>query len=272
MRPKILEGEKVTVIIPAWNEEGFIGRVLRSLIKWREEDPNLREVLVVDDGSTDKTAEISREIGVKVIPSGPEKRERLGKGQAFLAGAKYAKDKNSTILVSLDADILDFTPKKLTGLIAELKTKKLNMLIAIQLEHKSPIKHVSGFVFPKFSPFPVFQVTPQKELSGLRAFRITALEPLLRKKGKWLEMIKGFGLEVAMNKLIPRQSFSKITFETASAFRKSPAQQVREIIRSEKLSSERAALANKIKEIKKGDKMKAKKLLVRAKRRFSHIR
>ncbi|MBU1120692.1 glycosyltransferase, partial [Candidatus Micrarchaeota archaeon] len=153
MRPKTLEGEKVTVIVPVWNEGKFIGNVLRPLIEWQKEDPKSREILVVDDGSTDKTARIAKKMNVKVIPSDPEGGKHLGKGQAFFAGARVARDKKSTILVSFDADVLDLTPKKLTGLVAELKTKKLNMLIATALERSALKRQISGFVVPELSPF-----------------------------------------------------------------------------------------------------------------------
>ena len=58
-----------SVIIPAYNEEEFIGQTLRALTK----NSNL-EIILVDNGSTDRTAEIASELGVKVVdfPVGTE--------------------------------------------------------------------------------------------------------------------------------------------------------------------------------------------------------
>ena len=59
------EEKKVSVIIPAYNEEDAIGRVLDDLLPMA--DTNAWEVIVVDDGSTDATAKVADQNGVKVI-------------------------------------------------------------------------------------------------------------------------------------------------------------------------------------------------------------
>lgn len=57
--------EKVSVIIPAWQAEHYIAQAIRSVKNqnWEGE----MEIIVVDDGSTDRTAEIAKEPGVKVL-------------------------------------------------------------------------------------------------------------------------------------------------------------------------------------------------------------
>jgi len=59
------EEKKISVIIPAYNEEDAIGRVLDGLLPMA--DTNGWEVIVVDDGSTDATAKVVQQSGVKVI-------------------------------------------------------------------------------------------------------------------------------------------------------------------------------------------------------------
>ncbi|QQG43452.1 MAG: glycosyltransferase family 2 protein [Candidatus Daviesbacteria bacterium] len=84
----------VSVIIPAFNEETAIGDCLRSLQQQTLAD---QEIIVVDDGSTDKTREIVRQFPVKLL-----QQSHLGPGRARNLGAKVAKGE---ILVFVDADM-----------------------------------------------------------------------------------------------------------------------------------------------------------------------
>jgi len=84
---------RVTVIIPAFNEERSIAHVLRDIPRdWAD------EVIVVDNGSTDATARIARDQGAIVVAQ-PER----GYGAACLAGIA-SLPKESEVIVFLDAD------------------------------------------------------------------------------------------------------------------------------------------------------------------------
>jgi len=83
----------LSIIIPAKNEEGAIGGLVEDIVTRYPE----AETLVIDDGSTDKTAEIAERAGARVI-SHPHS---LGNGAAVKTGARNA---SGDILVFLDGD------------------------------------------------------------------------------------------------------------------------------------------------------------------------
>ncbi len=89
------EEKKVSVIIPAYNEEDAIGRVLGGLLPMA--DTNGWEVIVVDDGSTDATAKVADQNSVKVITH-PYNR---GYGSSLKTGIASA---SGNIVVIMDSD------------------------------------------------------------------------------------------------------------------------------------------------------------------------
>lgn len=90
---------RLTILIPAFNEEKTIKKVIDEIPK---EIPLIDqiEVLVVDDGSSDQTATISKEAGAKVISF----RQNQGRAKAVSEGFKKFLESGSDILVLTDAD------------------------------------------------------------------------------------------------------------------------------------------------------------------------
>jgi glycosyltransferase involved in cell wall biosynthesis len=84
------------VFIPAWNEEQNLPAVLESL---HAQLPDA-DVLVVDDGSTDRTAEVAREQGAEVLSLGENKGLRIG----IAAGYRWALDHGYAYCGRVDAD------------------------------------------------------------------------------------------------------------------------------------------------------------------------
>jgi polyisoprenyl-phosphate glycosyltransferase len=89
---------KVTAIVPAHNEEKTVGEVIRVL----KSSDLIKEVIVVSDGSRDKTVKVARMAGARVIAL----PKQLGKGKALLAALKQTR---SEIIAFFDADLIGFT-------------------------------------------------------------------------------------------------------------------------------------------------------------------
>jgi glycosyltransferase involved in cell wall biosynthesis len=84
------KGQSITVIIPCLNEEEGVERVLRAMPGFVD------EIIVVDNGSTDRTADVAISLGAKVI-----REEVRGYGRAYKRGFSCA---TSDLIVTLDGD------------------------------------------------------------------------------------------------------------------------------------------------------------------------
>ena len=88
--------KKILAMMPAFNEQGNIGPVIRKIRQASRET----DVLVIDDGSRDKTAAVARVEGAKTISLS----SHMGYGVALQTGYKYAFEQGYDYLVQLDAD------------------------------------------------------------------------------------------------------------------------------------------------------------------------
>jgi glycosyltransferase involved in cell wall biosynthesis len=85
---------KIVAVIPAFNEEKRVGNVIKKTKKYVD------KVIVVDDGSKDKTAEVSKKAGAEII----RYEKNRGKGYAIRLGLKRAISLKPGIIIFLDAD------------------------------------------------------------------------------------------------------------------------------------------------------------------------
>ena len=110
----------VTIIIPAFNESDTIDELIKSVIK----HPQIREVIVVNDGSTDNTGKIAEKAGARVL----NLAQNVGKADAMDIGVRAAQ---SEIILFLDADVIGFTHEKISNIIDPVLDGKLEMHIGI---------------------------------------------------------------------------------------------------------------------------------------------
>jgi glycosyltransferase involved in cell wall biosynthesis len=110
---------KVAVIIPALNEEAAIGRVVGEI------SPLVARIIVVDNGSTDRTAERARMAGAHVV-----REERRGYGHACLRGMEEAGDAN--VIVFLDGDYSDF-PEEMRLLVEPILAGEADLVIGSRI-------------------------------------------------------------------------------------------------------------------------------------------
>jgi len=117
---------EILVIIPTYNESNNIGRILDSLLELEQEV----DILVIDDGSPDGTAEV-----VRKKQSGHEDRiflierdGKLGLGTAYVEGFRFAMKKSYTYVCEMDADF-SHDPNDIPRLVEEVKTGNTDVAI-----------------------------------------------------------------------------------------------------------------------------------------------
>ena len=155
---------KILIIIPAYNEETTIQKVIRSInLKMPEAD-----ILVVNDGSTDDTSKKASQAGAKVV----DLPYNLGIGGAVQTGYIYAKENDYDIAVQVDADG-QHDPSYIKDLIKPLIENSADVAVGSRYisktDYRSSICRRMGMVF--FS-FLVSLLTNQKfkvTTSGFRA-------------------------------------------------------------------------------------------------------
>ena len=148
---------RISVIIPAFNEQRSIGAVLADL-PWSR----LHEVIVVDNGCTDDTAQVAIEGGARVVTE-----PRRGYGSACLCGMSHLSD--TDIVVFLDADYSDH-PEELVDVAGPVIRDEADFVIGSRLlGEREP-----GALLPQARWGNVLAVTLIRWLFG---FRYTDLGP-----------------------------------------------------------------------------------------------
>ena len=121
LRAKRRGGHRVSVVLPARDEESTVGRLVADLHeRWVRRAPLVDELVVVDSDSTDATAEVARAAGADVVATTdvlPAHGTRRGKGEALW---KSLAATTGDLLVFLDADLLGDVAHYVPGLLGPL--------------------------------------------------------------------------------------------------------------------------------------------------------
>jgi glycosyltransferase involved in cell wall biosynthesis len=117
--------EKASIVIPAYNEEARISAVLEVLLRL----PQVERITVVDDGSTDRTAEVvgsflRRDSRLRLL----RLKGNRGKGAALAAGARASP---TDLVVFLDADLLGLRPLHVEELLRPVRDRGFQMSLGV---------------------------------------------------------------------------------------------------------------------------------------------
>jgi len=123
----------IAVLIPAWNEEGSIGRVIDDLPK---DLVSASRIVVADNNSTDYTADVARKFGATVVPA-----PRQGYGSACLAAIAHLEslpaDQQPEIVVFIDADYSDH-PEQLPLLVDPILRGEADFVLSSRMLKPQP--------------------------------------------------------------------------------------------------------------------------------------
>jgi dolichol-phosphate mannosyltransferase len=122
--------KKITLMIPCYNEEKGIGKVIDQIPRNKLKKAGFKiEILVIDNNSKDKTSEVARKKGAKVIVE-----LKQGKGNAIKTGFRSVS-KDTDYVVMLDGDDT-YKPAEILRLIEPLESNFCDVVIGSRLEGK----------------------------------------------------------------------------------------------------------------------------------------
>ncbi len=165
---------KIAAIVPALNEEKNIANVLNILLNSKY----LNEVILVDDNSTDRTAQIGKEMGAKVLQL--TKDQARGKGFAMAHGLKST---DAQIIIFFDADLIGLSEDHIGLLLTPILKEEAVMVVGIR--ERGGWKGKVAEFFIKFDPL--------LAIAGERALKRDIFEKIPQK------FIQGFMVETALN-------------------------------------------------------------------------
>ena len=175
---------KISVIIPAFNEEQAIGEVVGAVPVDR-----VHEIIVVDNASTDDTAKQAVLAGARVI-----RESRPGYGSACLAGARAAID--AGILVYLDGDRSD-DPKQLDAIVGPVLRNRADLVIGSRIHgtlHKGAMP-LHGRMGNRFIVF-ILRLLYRVNITDIGSFRALRSQTLIDLKME--QMTYGWPVEMVV--------------------------------------------------------------------------
>ena len=167
--------KKNVIIIPAYNESSVIGRVIKGLYKELLRAQIEASIVVVDDCSTDNTADVAKKYGATVI----KHIINQGAGGATSTGIKYAEMIGADMTITMDADGQHSAEDVVRG-IKLMNSGKADLLIGSRLinpKGMSRVKILGNKGLTMITWF-LFGVKVSDSQSGLRIFNKKAIDRL----------------------------------------------------------------------------------------------
>lgn len=159
------KGQKITVVIPCLNEEQGVEQVLRRMPAFVD------QVIVVDNGSTDRTSEVARSFGAEVI-----REDVRGYGRSYKRGFR---DATGDIIVTLDGDH-SYPPDAISYLIEAFLHLEVDFLNASRFPVRDPramsFKHKVGNLALSLAMSILYFRWVRDSQSGMWVFRRAILE------------------------------------------------------------------------------------------------
>lgn len=169
---------KYVALIPAYNEEKNIFKVLFEMNKYSQ-----MKVVVVDDGSKDRTSEIARSLGVKLL----QHKKNEGKGEALNTGFKYIlrSMRGTKYVAIIDAD-LQYMPTESMKVLKPIEDGEADFVMGYRNFSGIPFRHRLGnFVWKSF--FNLFFGTSYKDTNcGCMAMTVDALRKIGKVQGGYI--------------------------------------------------------------------------------------
>ncbi|MBA3051717.1 glycosyltransferase family 2 protein [bacterium] len=182
----MMNGKKIIVILPAYNEQGKISNVVRK-VKTQIAAGIVDECLVVNDGSTDATAAEAEKEGATLIS-----KENAGVGSAIRSGLGYASDKNYDIAVIMAGDDQD-DPSEIRGVVSPIAegnrdfvqgSRRIDGGRVVNMPlFRSVTTKIYSYIFKFTTGFPCTDGT-----NGFRAIKLSVLKnKKINLAQKWLD-------------------------------------------------------------------------------------
>jgi len=178
----------ISAIIPAYNEEKTIGKIITNTKKYVD------KVIVVDDGSTDKTSEIAIKKGAILI----KHKRNYGVGRATRDGFKRALSIGSNYIITIDADGQHF-PSDIPKFINKLNQGYDFVIGRRNLSRYPFIKRIGNFALNIIINFISGTAIPDTE-SGFRGYNAKKLKKMYLTADRY-EICDEIIFEVGRNKL-----------------------------------------------------------------------
>ena len=165
---------KLVIIIPAYNEEKDIQNTIRNIPK-KIHGINETEILVVDDGSTDKTVDLAMNAGANKVVS---HHNNIGVGAAFMTGVRNAISEGADIVVTIDADS-QFDSNQIPELILPILNQQADVVVGSRFLKNIPqdiprIKTIGNKIFTRIVSWTLDQKFTDTQ-TGFRAYSKEAL-------------------------------------------------------------------------------------------------